>query len=239
VACTVFARGGRLSIKGVLVDFGNTLAYVDGEGNRRYEQAILSILKRHGCKLRLDDVDSTLTTLYRKSSKGEMKNIEEFWTMFIKNLNVPKRETLIRHLEEVRKRLLIKAFKLYDGVFPTLLVLRKKYKLALVSNCALGTIDVIEALGLTKFFERVILSYEVGVRKPDRRIYLEALQAIRLDAHECAFVADEISDLEGARAVGLMTILVRQGSNTFCEAKDLGFKPDFQCSRISEITRFL
>jgi HAD superfamily hydrolase (TIGR01509 family) len=235
----VFDRGGRLSIKGVLIDFGNTLAYVDEEGNRKYEQAILSILKRHGCKLRLPDVDSTLAAFYGKSSRGEMKNIEEFWRIFIEKLNVPQKESLIRDLEEVRKRLLVKAFKLYDGVFPTLLVLVRKYKLSLVSNCALGTIDVIEALGLARFFEHVTLSYDVGVRKPDRRIYLEALQAIRLDAHECVFVADEISDLEGARAVGLMTVLVRQGSNTFCEAKDPGFKPDFQCSIISEITRFL
>jgi FMN phosphatase YigB (HAD superfamily) len=85
----------------------------------------------------------------------------------------------------------------------------------------------------------LILPYEVALRKPDKRIYVEALKAVNLSANECIFVADEISDLEGARELGMKTLLVRQGSNTYCEAKDLNFKPDFQCSHFSEIVRFL
>ena len=60
-----------------------------------------------------------------------------------------------------------------------------------------------------------------------------------MKADECMFVADEISDLEGAKKLGMRTLLVRQGSNTLCEAEDPGFKPDFECERISEITKFL
>ena len=77
------------------------------------------------------------------------------------------------------------------------------------------------------------------MRKPDRRIYLEALKRIRLKPDECVFVSDEISDLEGAREVGLKTILVHQGPNTLQKAKDPNFKPDFQCNHISEITGLL
>jgi ribonucleotide monophosphatase NagD (HAD superfamily) len=51
-------------------------------------------------------------------------------------------------------------------------------------------------------------------------------------------VADEISDLEGAKKLGMKTLLVRQGSNTLCEAEDPDFKPDFECEHISEITKF-
>jgi putative hydrolase of the HAD superfamily len=118
-------------------------------------------------------------------------------------------------------------------------MLQKKYVLALVSNCGVGTIDVIKALGLAEFFEHVILSYEVRVRKPDKRIYVEALRRIGMKADECMFVADEISDLEGAKKLGMRTLLVRQGSNTLCEAEDPDFKPDFECEHISEIIKFL
>jgi putative hydrolase of the HAD superfamily len=95
------------------------------------------------------------------------------------------------------------------------------------------------ALGIAKFFQGIILSYEAGVRKPDKRIYVKALQSVKLRPGECVFVSDEVSDLEGAREVGLKTLLVRQGSHTTFEAKDPDFKPDHQCNRISEITRFL
>jgi len=45
--------------------------------------------------------------------------------------------------------------------------------------------------------------------------------------------------LEVAKKLGMRTLLVRQGSNTLCEAEDPDFKPDFQCENISEITKFL
>ena len=103
----------------------------------------------------------------------------------------------------------------------------------------MGMRDAIDALDLTRFFEDLVLSYEVGVRKPEEQIYLAALKAVELKAGECIFVADEISDLEGARAVGMMTLLVRQGTSTFCEVNNPCFKPDFECNRVSEIVQFL
>jgi HAD superfamily hydrolase (TIGR01509 family) len=228
-----------LNLKGILIDFGDTLAHVDKDENTRYEEALLSVLRKHGYRPTFEDVDSTLTDLYGDSSKGGFRNLRQFWTAFLRKLSIREQEALIKDFEEVRSRLLVRVFKLYEGVFPTLSILQKKYKLVPVSNCAVSTRDEIVAMGLTRFFEHVILSYEVGARKPNGRIYLEALQALGLDADECIFVADEISDLEGAKAVGLRTMLVRQGSNTLYEAKDPDFKPDFRCNRISEITQFL
>lgn len=146
---------------------------------------------------------------------------------------------LTQEMEEIRKHHYNSIFKLYDGTLSVLSDLKKQYKPALVSNCAVGLSKVIITLGLTIFFDCIILSYEVGVRKPDRRIYLKALNCLELKPHECIFVSDEISDLEGAREVGLRTMLVRQESQTIHEARNPNFKPDFQCNRISEIIDFL
>lgn len=215
------------------------MAYVNREGNRRYEGALLSILTKHGYHGNLDELASTLADTYRNSTKGEMKNLHEFWEYFLKKLNINAHFELLKGLGEVRNRYLSGMFRLYESSLETLSVLRNKYKLALVSNCSVGTIDIMKDLKLTDYFVHVILSYEVGVRKPDRRIYLQALKNLDLKPDECIFVADEISDLEGAKAVGLKTILVRQGPLTSNEAEDPNFKPDYQCNHISEITKFL
>jgi putative hydrolase of the HAD superfamily len=130
-------------------------------------------------------------------------------------------------------------WKLYPEVLETLTALKEKYQLALVSNCGLGTDKTIHALGLTGFFSCIILSYQVGVRKPDKRMYLKALKCLGLKAEECVFVADEISDLEGAREIGLETILVQQGLSTLKDAKNTTFEPDFQVNQISEVTKIL
>jgi putative hydrolase of the HAD superfamily len=103
----------------------------------------------------------------------------------------------------------------------------------------MNTREEINNLGLTRFFEHMSLSYEVGVRKPGKRIYLDAIGALRVEGNECVFVADEISDLEGAKPLGMKTVLVRQGPSTYEDAEDINFKPDVECDKISEITRFL
>jgi len=228
-----------LNLRGVLIDFGYTLAHLNEENVKRYREELVSILTKYGYNKTLDDLVPILDSIYRSSTEGEVKDIHEFWKVLLRNLGVLERPILIQELIELRKNHVLTRFRLYDNVISVLSTLRKNYKLALVSNCFVGLSDILKALNLTRFFECIILSYEVGVRKPDRRIYLEALQRLKLRPEECVFVSDAINDLEGAREVGLKTMLVRQGEYTTHGAKDLNFKPDFQCKHISEIMDYL
>jgi len=228
-----------LNLKGVLIDFGQTLAYLDREDDRRFRGELASVLGRYGCRRTSDEISHLLDNAYRGSTKGEVKDLHEFWKLLLKSLGIPERSELIQELTELRSRHVATGFKLYGEAVSVLSTLKKKYKLALVSNCGIGLSDVVRALGLADFFHCIVLSYEVGVRKPDRRIYLEALNTLKFEPQQCIFVADEISDLEGAREVGLKTLLVRQGEYTTHNTKDPSFKPDYQCNHISEITMFL
>ncbi|UCE95209.1 MAG: HAD family hydrolase [Candidatus Bathyarchaeota archaeon] len=228
-----------MSLRGVLIDFGYTLAYLDKENIRDYRKELVFILKEYGYTATLDDFVSILDNTYRSISKGEVRDIHGFWKVLLKNLGILDRPTLIQELTDLRKNHMPTRFRLYDNVISILSALKKKYKLALVSNCFIGLSDILESLGLTRFFECIILSYEVGVMKPDRRIYLEALRRLKLEPEESVFVSDAISDLEGAREVGLKTMLICQGERTNQRAKDPNFKPDFQCKHISEIIDYL
>lgn len=229
-----------MKLEGVLIDFGDTLAYIDKEGNRKYREAVLSIVSKFGYRGDFEELSLAFDDLIRNSMKGEIKSLQEFWQLLLKNLKINARPTLlIEELENVRSRYSGVVFKLYDGTLQVLEILQKKFKLALVSNCAIGTSDMMEDLELMGYFDCVSLSYEVGVRKPDKRIYLEALHCLGLKPDACVFVADEISDLEGAHDLGLKTLLVRQGSFTTYEARNLDFKPDFECNSISEIRNLL
>jgi HAD superfamily hydrolase (TIGR01509 family) len=233
-----------LNLRGVLVDFGYTLAYLNEENVKRYREELASILRKYGYNETLDDLVPILDSTYKSCTKGEVKDIYEFWKVLLRNLGMPERPLLVQELTELRKNHVPTRFRLYDNVTSVLSALRKKYKLALVSNCFVGLSDVLEALNLTHFFDCIVLSYEIGVKKPGRRIYLEALQRLKLRPEGCVFVSDSISDLEGAREVGLKTILVRQGEYPFSfvtggKAKDPNFKPDFLCKRISHVIECL
>jgi HAD superfamily hydrolase (TIGR01549 family) len=229
----------KINVKAILLDFGGTLAYSHQPTWNKYEKNLLSTLQNHGHPITLDQLRVALDKLYLGNTQGAFKDCTQYWTTFIKQQNMSPQPNLVRNLEAVRKRAISKLYRLYNRAIPTLSELREKYHLALVSNCSMGTREEINSLGLTKFFEHMSLSYEVGVRKPEKRIYLDALNALAAKEHECIFVADEISDLEGAAHLKMKTLLVRQGSSTYSEAKDPNFEPDAECRRISEITRFL
>jgi HAD superfamily hydrolase (TIGR01509 family) len=173
------------------------------------------------------------------SNKGQIADFQKFWKLLLNDLEVKEQPELTQELEAAWKHHHHGLFQLYEGAVAVLTSLKREYAMALVSNCAIGLSDVIESLCLTGYFNCILLSYEVGVRKPDKRIYLEALNCLELEPDDCIFVADEISDLEGARRVGLKTMLVRQGSHPAHEAEDPTFKPDFECAKISEISSFL
>ena len=232
-------RKDVLNLRGVLIDFGYTLAYLNEENVKKYREELVLILRKYGYNKTLDDLVPILDSTYRNSTKGEVKDIYKFWKVLLKNLGIRERPILVQELTELRKNHVPTRFRLYDNVISVLSALRKKYKLALVSNCFVGLSDILKSLDLTRFFECIILSYEVGVMKPDRCIYLEALQRLKLRPEESVFVSDAISDLEGAREVGLKTMLIRQGERTNQGAKDPNFKPDFQCKHISEIIDYL
>ncbi len=60
--------------------------------------------------------------------------------------------------------------------------------------------------GWADVFDVVITSGEVGLAKPDRRIYLLAAERLGLPAHECVFVDDLAVNVRGAAAAGMVGV---------------------------------
>ena len=79
-------------------------------------------------------------------------------------------------------------------------------------------------LGLTKYFDTVVVSGEVGILKPDPGIFSLALGEIGLAAGEVAFVGDSVEDdIKGSKAIGMTPILIdRQANATEPAARDFG-----------------
>jgi putative hydrolase of the HAD superfamily len=70
--------------------------------------------------------------------------------------------------------------------------------------------DKLLALGLSDYFDAVLISEVEGVRKPDAAIFSRALERCQVRAHEAAFVGDNPeADVFGAMAAGLQPIWKR------------------------------
>lgn len=98
----------------------------------------------------------------------------------------------------------------FDGVQKTLLALKERgYLLGIVTDTA-NPIHVklkwFEHGGFVHVWDSIISSKELGMRKPDPKIYLAAVQQLGVASERIAFVGHKAYELEGARAVGMKTI---------------------------------
>lgn len=88
-----------------------------------------------------------------------------------------------------------------------LAALGARYKLGIVSNFYGNLSAVCEEALLSPFFRVVVDSAQVGVGKPDPRIFRLALDRLALAARQVVFVGDSAPrDMAGARAAGLQHI---------------------------------
>ena len=67
----------------------------------------------------------------------------------------------------------------------------------------------IDALGLTPLFDTIVMSGEVGVHKPDRRVFDRATQLLGVSNEDCVFVGDNPNaDIVGALNAGMEAVWI-------------------------------
>jgi putative hydrolase of the HAD superfamily len=85
-----------------------------------------------------------------------------------------------------------------------LLLLRRRYRLGIVSNFYGNLERVCEDLGIRDLFDCLIDSFRVGAVKPDPRIFRAALDRMCIGPAEAIFVGDNPwRDMEGAKGLGM------------------------------------
>jgi FMN phosphatase YigB (HAD superfamily) len=66
----------------------------------------------------------------------------------------------------------------------------------------------LERYGLLEYFDVTLFSSETGLWKPDRRVFLQALNALRAGPREAVYIGDQLAeDVGGAAQAGLSAIL--------------------------------
>jgi glucose-1-phosphatase len=88
--------------------------------------------------------------------------------------------------------------------------LRKQYRVALLSNAWSDIRQILEQeWQVADAFDELIISAEVGLAKPDPRIYQHALQRLHVRPDETVFIDDFPENVAGALAEGLHAIQFR------------------------------
>lgn len=97
------------------------------------------------------------------------------------------------------------------GAIETLIALRAQgIRLGLITNgSAAGQRRKIERFGLRRLFDCILIEEEVGYGKPDERVYLLGLAALKVKADEAVMVGDNLTwDVEAPSRLGIKAIWV-------------------------------
>lgn len=97
-----------------------------------------------------------------------------------------------------------------EAAKPVLENLGQRYPLVLVSNFYGNVNAVLRAYGIHHFFQSVVESSVVGVRKPDPKIFALGAEALQLPPSACLAVGDSYrKDMEPARKAGCQTVWLK------------------------------
>lgn len=102
--------------------------------------------------------------------------------------------------------------------------LRPRYLTAIISNAWRNLPEMLAQWGLAGDFDVVVGSGDVGIMKPDARIYQIALERLGVQPQEAIFIDDFIENVEGARQLGLLAVHFRNRQQALDELAQHGVK---------------
>jgi putative hydrolase of the HAD superfamily len=166
---------------------------------------------------------------------------EDFWKKYdrfvLKDLDLEiKPDVFSKKLSSEYRHVVskVESWVEYSDAHPFLRDLRKRdMKVGLVSNATDLTRRVLKNLEMDKYFDFVVLSAEVGARKPNKRIFTIAAKEAGASPSRCLFLGDKLAvDVKGASNAGMNAVLVDR-ENVY---------PDAGCIRVRNlrsVARFL
>jgi putative hydrolase of the HAD superfamily len=100
--------------------------------------------------------------------------------------------------------------------------LRPRYKTGIISNSFVGATEREEArYGFSTLCDDIVYSHEVGIEKPDRRIFDLALSRLGVSPEESVFLDDVSGHVEAARALGINAVLYESNAQAIREIEAL------------------
>ncbi len=192
------------------------------------------------CKGKIGDKWESFANYWRTTQleytwlRSLMNRHKDFWqvtedsldkSMKAFNINPSMRDELL-NLYKV-----LSPFKEVPEVLETLK--EKKFKLAILSN---GTPDLLKELvksnKLDNIFDDLFSIEQVGIYKPDSKVYDMPIQKYHIEKNEVAFLSANTWDVSGGGNYGFNSIWVNRNKNIF---DNLDYKPNSEIKDLSEL----
>ncbi len=198
-----------MTIRAIIFDFGGVLVRMIDDRPR------LKLAEQLGVPLsRLDDL-VYFSESAKKASKGEIK-VGQHWDAVGEALGIQP-EDMPGFLEQYWS-----ADDVNWGLLKYIRGLHPQYKVGLLSNAWSDLRQTMhERWNMDILFDDLVISAEVGIVKPDPRIFHLALERLGVQPEEAAFIDDTPMNVEAARQQGLAAIQFLDNQQTLSDLQGL------------------
>ena len=239
------ADGRVMTVKVIGFDFFGTLVKAEAEATICIGNACRKLLRHN-----INTSDEEFTQTYREvaSEYRRVRNTTQrevsnrVWiTSTLNRLGYDLEATSPPIVEAVEAYFDSWVLTVYDDAWEAILNLRESYRIGLISNFTDTSFltDSLRALGLEEYFECVVVSEEVGWRKPHPRIFNRFLTLMNVEPGEVLFVGDDLErDIQGAKGVNMKTAWIVRTPNrqTIGETQ---IRPDYILRSLNELPGIL
>jgi putative hydrolase of the HAD superfamily len=188
-------------IKAVIFDFGNVICKFD---NRIFIRKIAEFSPYSESELY--EMIYSMGEIVEIYEKGKISS-EEF---FERMMELCKLDMDIEDFKEAFTTI----FTPIPETIELIRNLKGSYKLGLLSNTNEWDHEhAIKIIEVYQLFNVVTTSYEVGVKKPDERIYLDCLEKLDLEPNECIYIDDIKEYADGAAKIGMNGLHFKNKAN--------------------------
>jgi putative hydrolase of the HAD superfamily len=230
-------------IKAITFDLDGTLAH-GGLDSENYKRALTDYLQRIGYSGGKAKLNISRQAMLERLRKSQARNIELRFDLLYSNLlfdlGLDITQERLDYIEGLYNRFF--TIDVLPGVKDMLINLSRRCKLAIVSN-AISNVSrlALQKLDLTKYFDCIVLSRDLGVRKPDPEIFIYALRSMWIKGNEAVHVGDSLEeDVQGGKSVGMKTVWIKRDKEVknihpdFVE-EVMEVHPDFVISKVTEL----
>ncbi|MEQ8623632.1 MAG: HAD family phosphatase [Vicingaceae bacterium] len=193
------------SVTAIIFDLGNVIINLDMPATDRAFSKLL------GSKYETVMMQLNEKNIFQRYEKGEISS-----TLFVQSIADASSLSDLQAIKAAWNAMLL---DIPTVRFEILRQAKKKYRTFCLSNTNELHIDFIynqleqeqKLNNLDEFFEKVYLSHEMGMRKPDEEIFLKVIEEQQLNPHNTLFIDDTAGHLESARKIGLQTLHMTDG----------------------------
>ncbi|HYS29505.1 MAG TPA: HAD-IA family hydrolase [Candidatus Limnocylindria bacterium] len=236
----------------VLFDYGHTLIYFDDRQTPALRSALVETYQQinHLLTSRLarevpsaqallegvsTQVDAEITRDYEAERLEEVE-IASIYDAALRRLGLEVDPELVEQVMEMEQDAWLAGVHVGPDVVSTMERVRAAgLKVGLVSNAAYLPRLMraqLDHLRLAEYFDSVTWSSAVGWRKPERRIYQQALEALQVSPERAIFVGDRVrEDVRGPKALGMRAVLLRE----WRQEKDPEGAADYTLDRLGQL----